>query len=78
MANGQKFNDQELTAACAKRWKLGSVLRIYYHKNFIDIVCTDRGGFESLGRIIDLSKASFLQLAEAKTGVIKVKIKKIR
>ena len=58
MANGDKFKDEGKTVAFNKL-PLGSLVQVLNKSN--DMITTaevtDRGGFESLGRIIDLSPA---------------------
>lgn len=59
MANGQPLDDTKPTAAF-NRADLGTKLRVTDRKNGNSVVVevTDRGGFEDLGRIIDLSLAA--------------------
>jgi len=65
----------EYTAACAKRWALGTTLEVRYKAKMVRVICTDRGGFEAnYGRILDLSKASFAELAPLDRGIINVEI----
>jgi len=59
MANGQPLDDSKLTVAFNKL-PLGKTVRIINNRTH-DVVTaeiTDTGGFESLGRIIDLSLAT--------------------
>lgn len=58
MANGERFRDEGMTVAFNKL-PLGSVVAIENPKTKLSTLArvTDRGGFESLGRIIDLSPA---------------------
>jgi len=59
MANGEPLNDENLTVAF-NRLKLGSKILITNLKIGTSVVSevTDRGGFEHLGRIIDLNLAT--------------------
>ena len=59
MANGKPLDDSQLTAAF-NRADLGTKLRITDRENGNSVIVevTDRGGFEKLGRIIDLSLAA--------------------
>lgn len=59
MANGQPLDDSKLTAAY-NRADLGKQLKVTDIKTGKSVVVevTDRGGFEELGRIIDLSLAA--------------------
>ena len=74
-ADGSRFNDAEFTAACDKRWKLGTVLKIEYNRKTIQVRCTDRGSFSKYGRSLDLSKASFRALAPLSKWFIKGEVK---
>ena len=74
-ASGRQFNEMEFTAACAKRFSLGQTLEVRYQQKVVRVTCTDRGGFEEgYGRILDLSKASFAELAPLGKGVIDVEV----
>lgn len=71
-ANGEIFDENGLTLACTNRFKLGTVFRISYQGKSEIARCTDRGGFETLGRTFDLSKGLFEKLAPLSRGVIQV------
>jgi rare lipoprotein A len=80
-ASGEKFNHNELTAAM---WDVpfGTRFKVTNIKNGKSVIVriTDRGPAKRLvkkGRLIDLSKASFAQIAKLSDGVIPVKIEKI-
>jgi rare lipoprotein A len=73
-ASGEVFDDTAFTCACASRFKLGSLLKVKYQENEIVVRCNDRGNFESKGRILDLSQASFEALAPLEKGILEVKI----
>lgn len=57
MANGQRYNENARTVAF-NRLPLGSMVKVTNLANgeSVEAEVTDTGGFESLGRIIDLSK----------------------
>ena len=59
--------------------KKSTKLKVTNPKNgkSVIVTVTDRGGFNKLGRIIDLSEGAFKQIASLKSGVIKVKIEKL-
>lgn len=78
MANGKIFNKNALTCAHNK-YPFGTKLKVTNPKNgkSVIVTVTDRGGFNKLGRIIDLSEGAFKQIASLKSGVIKVKIEKL-
>lgn len=76
-ASGERFNDTDFTAACSSRHALGERHKIYYKGSSVIIRCNDRGGFEALGRDMDLSKSAFETLAPLSKGVIEVKIEEI-
>lgn len=72
-ADGTIFDETANTIACAKRFRLGTHFRLYYLDRSVDVVCNDRGNFESMGRTFDLSPAAFGSLADLDRGVIKVR-----
>ncbi len=72
-ANGDIFKESDLTVACSSKFRLGSNIRLYYMDKSVDVVCTDRGNFERLGRDFDLTPAVFSHFADLKKGVLKVK-----
>ncbi|MBI5357022.1 hypothetical protein HZB78_05460 [Candidatus Collierbacteria bacterium] len=75
-ASGRKFDEMGFTAACSKRWSLGTTLEVRYKAKMVRVICTDRGGFErGYGRVMDLSKASFAELAPLDKGVIDVEVR---
>jgi rare lipoprotein A len=80
MANGHRFNPDQLTAA-SWRYPLGTKVRVRAagSTNSVEVVITDRGpGLDLVrqGRIIDLSRAAFDRLADAKLGLIAVTVEK--
>lgn len=58
MANGERFDEDALTIAFNKL-PLGSLVRVtnLANEQGVTVEVTDRGGFEALGRVADLSKA---------------------
>lgn len=74
-ASGEVFNMNGLTAA-SNTHPLGTMLRVTNLKNNKSVVVkvNDRGGFGKLGRIIDLSKGAFAQIASVKQGIITVMV----
>lgn len=58
MANGKPLDDEGLTVAFNKL-PLGRMVRItnVKYQMFVDAKVTDRGGFERLGRIVDMTTA---------------------
>ena len=78
MANGKRFDKNALTCAHPTH-PFGTKLLVTNVKNgkSVTVTVTDRGGFQKLGRIIDLSEGAFKQIASLKTGVITVKIEKL-
>ncbi|WP_041522149.1 septal ring lytic transglycosylase RlpA family protein [Gilvimarinus agarilyticus] len=73
-ASGERFNQLAKTAA-HKTLPFGTKVRVTNLENGRDIVVkiNDRGPFIQ-GRIIDLSRSAFSELADAKVGLIDVKI----
>lgn len=75
--NGDLFQDTAFTAACDISL-LNSKVRVNYRDRSVEVICTDTGSFEEkYGRVIDLSKAAFVELAPVATGTIDVKIEKL-
>lgn len=77
-ASGEVFDDTAFTCACASWIKLGSLLKVSYQDRSVVFRCNDRGNFESKGRILDLSKASFEALAPLSRGVLSVKVEVLK
>ena len=77
MANGQKFDEDKFTLAF-NRLPLNTVVRVTNLSNGKSelAVVTDRGGFERLGRIADLSKGLMTALgAKTDQSIIKIEVK---
>lgn len=75
MANGERFDRHELTAAC---WDLplGTEVRVKNLANGkeVTVEITDRGPAHRLHRIIDLSEQAATQLEFRKAGLTKVSL----
>ena len=74
MACGGQFSQEKSNAA--HRWfPCGSLVRVTSLANgrFTDVVINDKGPFIA-GRIIDLSKRSFSEIAATSSGLVKVKL----
>lgn len=76
MANGKIFDKNSLTCA-HNSYPFGTKLKVSYQGKSVIVTVTDRGGFNKLGRVIDLSEGAFKKLAPLSKGVIKVKIEKL-
>lgn len=78
-ASGEKFNMHALTAAS---WKLpfGSVVKVTNTANGRSVLVriNDRGPALKLKREIDLSMAAFARIADLDTGLINVKVEKVK
>ena len=76
MANGKIFDKNALTCA-HNSYPFGTKLKVSYQGKSVVVTVTDRGGFNKLGRVIDLSEGAFKKLAPLSKGIIKVKIEKL-
>jgi rare lipoprotein A (peptidoglycan hydrolase) len=77
-ASGEVFDDTKFTAACARNIPLGSQISVTYQDKSIIVTCNDRGSFDkTYGRVMDLSKAAFAELAPLSKGVIEVSFKEL-
>lgn len=76
-ATGERFNPDGMTAA-HRHLPFGHRLRVTNMSNGKSVIVTvnDRGPFVG-GRIIDLSRGSFAQIASLKQGVARVKIESV-
>ena len=72
-ADGSVFNMNAMTCA-SNTHALGSKLKVTNKENGKSVIVkvTDRGAFTKLGRIIDLSKGAFSQIASTSKGIITV------
>lgn len=78
-ANGKQFNENAMTCAAGKQYKLGSKLLITNKANgkSVLVVVTDRLDRRFYNSRIDLSKGAFSRIADLKTGLIDIKIDKV-
>jgi rare lipoprotein A (peptidoglycan hydrolase) len=74
-ADGTIFDESKDIIACARRFRLGSRIRLCYLDKCVDAVCGDRGNFERFGRSFDLTPSTFGSLADLNKGVIEVEYK---
>jgi rare lipoprotein A len=82
MANGYPLRDSMLTCA-SWDYKFNTRLRITNQNNQknVEVIVTDRGPARRLyaqGRIIDLSRRAFSEIADLKSGVIPIRIEVIK
>ena len=77
-ASGELFDPNGLTAAYM-RAPFGTMLRVTNVATgaSVDVRVNDRGGFEPLGRVIDLSRHAFERLAPLSKGILQVSIEKL-
>lgn len=79
MANGKPFDPKKLTAASWK-FKLGTKVLVTSGDRQVVVTITDRGPNKRLvkqGRIIDLSRAAFLQLGDLRAGLLPVTVSEL-
>lgn len=81
-ASGERFENENLTCA-SWDYSFGTLLRITNAKNGKSVIVrvNDRGPAKRLyrqGRIVDLSKAAFREIASLSKGIIKVKVERGR
>lgn len=81
-ASGMPFDENAMTAASYK-YPLGSLVKVTNKANggSVIVLINDRGParrFRAKGRVIDLSRGAFKQIADLKTGIINVKVEKIK
>ncbi len=78
-ASGEIYNQNKLTCAATKTYKLGTYLKVTNIENNKSVVVkvNDRGGFKKYGRTLDLSRQAFKNIAKLSKGVIKVRIEKV-
>lgn len=79
-ADGSIYNKYDFTTAATKKYKLGEVLKVTNPNNGKSVIVkvTDRGAFKKYGRLLDLSRAAFDEIADLRKGVIKVIVEKIK
>ena len=78
-ANGEIFNPSAMTCA-SYYYPVNTLLRVTNIENGKSVVvrCNDLGPNKRLGRLIDLSREAFKQIASLKKGLIKVNIETVR
>ncbi len=84
MANGKKFDPDKLTAA-SWYYPLGTKVRVTiteprHAPRSVLVAVTDRGPAKDLvqeGRIIDLARAAFKQLADLDLGLVTVRVQPV-
>lgn len=78
-ASGEVFNMHGLTAA-SNTLPIGTYVKVTNVKNSKSVVVkiNDRGGFSKYGRLLDMSKGAFSQIASVKQGVITVLIEIVK
>lgn len=76
-ANGERFDQNALTAA-HRTLPFGTKVRVVNSKTGKSVIVriNDRGPFIR-GRIIDLSKAAFQNIANSRSGVIRVRLERV-
>ncbi len=77
-ASGEPFNPAALTAACW-HYPLGTVLEVENTASGekVRVRINDRGPNSRLGRLIDLSQASFARIADLDQGLVEVRVKEV-
>ena len=77
-ASGERFDNDAMTAA-HKKLPFGSKVKVRNLNNgkSVTVRINDRGPFVK-GRIIDLSRAAFSQIADLDKGVVKVEIRVVQ
>ena len=77
-ANGEIFDDAQRTCA-SWDFPFGTLLRVTSLKNGRSVICrvNDRGPSKKLGRLIDLTKTAFHEVAPLRTGLIPVKVEEM-
>ena len=82
MANGEIFDDTRITCA-AWDYQFGTILKVTNLANGKSVLVevTDRGPAKRLykkGRIVDLSKGAFREIASLERGIIEVTVEEIK
>jgi len=77
-ASGERFDNNAMTAA-HKTLPFGTEVKVTNLNNgkSVTVIINDRGPFVK-GRIIDLSRAAFSQIADHDKGVAKVEIRVVK
>lgn len=74
-ASGEPFDPEGLTAACW-HYPIGTLLEVTNADTGESVVVrvNDRGPAKRLGRLIDLSHASFAEIADPDRGLLRVRV----
>lgn len=77
--SGAVFDKNKMTCAASKKFKIGDKLEVVNKRNDkkVVVVVTDRGNFERLGRVLDLSEGAFKRIEDLRQGVADVTITKL-
>ena len=70
-ASGEVFRPDKATAASNKH-KFGTILRLSYKGESVNVCINDTGGFKKYGRDLDVTKSVANKLKFVKDGVVKV------
>jgi rare lipoprotein A (peptidoglycan hydrolase) len=57
--------------ACWSEFPKGTRFKVTVAGKSVVVTCTDRGRFKPLGRVLDLSRQAFEQLAPLRRGIIR-------
>lgn len=78
-ANGEIFDDSQFTCA-SWDFPFGTWLRVTRLSNGNAVFCrvNDRGPAKRLGRLIDLTKSAFREIAPLQAGLVTVKVEPLR
>lgn len=78
-ANGEIFDDSQFTCA-SWDFPFGTWLRVTNLSNGEVVFCrvNDRGPAKRLGRLIDLTKSAFHEIAPLQAGLVTVKVEPLR
>lgn len=76
-SNGMSLVEGDDGMACSSDFRLGDRVRISHNDVVLLLRCTDRGGFEKLGRTFDLHRWNFAVLSPLSKGVIEVNYERL-
>lgn len=76
-ANTKPLVEGDNGMACSSRFRLGDRVVVRYLDVEQILQCTDRGGFEIMGRTFDLHKWNFEKFENLNKGLIKVQYRKL-
>jgi rare lipoprotein A len=77
-ANGEVFDDSQMTCA-SWDYRFGTRLQVTNLANGRSVICrvNDRGPARRLGRLVDLTKAAFREVASLTLGLIDVSVTRL-